>query len=257
MVLSIDLGATNIRIAEVNGDKIKNKKKVETPKTKKQILKTLLKLIESYGNPSAICIGIAGFVKNGKICGTPNMDFNDVNLKKILSSRYKIPVYIDNDANCAGLGELYYGRGKGKKNFVLLTIGTGIGGAIVINGRIYRGSGFAGEPGHMLINGKIFEKIASGKTYNEKMKNSLNEKQSIINEISNNLAVGILNISYILDPEVIILGGGFSNFKGLIKKTEKVFHKSDIIRRKIPVVHAKLKDDTGLVGAALLSKIKK
>ena len=163
MVISIDLGATNIRIAEVSGNRIKNKIKVKTPKTKKEILDLLIKLISEYKDKRAICIGIAGFIKNNKIYGTPNMDFNNIDIKKILENKFKSKVYIDNDANCAGIGELYYGNGKDKKNFVLLTLGTGIGGAIIINNKLYRGSGFAGDPGHILINNIIFEKIASGK----------------------------------------------------------------------------------------------
>lgn len=257
MILSIDFGATNIRIAEVSNGKVKNKKKVKTPKTKKQILSLLFELIDSYKKPDSICIGIAGFIKDGKINETINMDFNNVDLKNILKKKYNLSVYIDNDANCAGLGELNYGHGKNKKNFVLLTLGTGIGGAIVINKKLYHGEGFAGEPGHMLINGKMFEKIASGNAYNELLKKAKNkkDKSNIIANISNNLAIGILNISYILDPEIIILGGGFSEINQLIKQTKKIFHEKDLIKRKIPLIHAKLKDNAGLIGAAQLSKI--
>ena len=253
MVISIDLGATNIRIAEVYGYNVKNKQKVSTPKTKKEILSLLINLIYEYKDKKIICIGIAGFVKDNKIYATPNMDFNNMNIKKLLEKKFDCKVYIDNDANCAGLGELYYGYGRGKKNFVLFTLGTGIGGAIIIENKLYRGTGFAGEPGHMLIKGKMFEKIASGKYYQELL-NKNHNKNKIINEISENLAIGILNVSYILDPEIIILGGGFSELKGLVKKVKEKFNNKDIIKRNIPVIHAKLGDNAGLIGASLLYK---
>ncbi|MEM3113140.1 MAG: ROK family protein [Candidatus Pacearchaeota archaeon] len=254
MVLSIDIGATNIRIAEVKDHKVTNKIKTKTPRTKNEIIKCLIELVNKYDDKKVICIGIAGFVKNAKIYGTPNMDLNGVNIKKILEKRFNSKVYLDNDANCAGLGELYYGHGKNKKNFVLLTLGTGIGGAVIINRNLYRGTGFAGEPGHMIIPEGIFEKISSGKKYQDLIKKYPNKKNKIIDKISKNLAVGILNISYILDPEIIILGGGFSELKDLIEKVRKKFHEMDIIKRKIPVVHAKLGDNAGLIGAALLKR---
>ena len=105
----------------------------------------------------------------------------------------------------------------------------------------------------MLIKGKMFEKIASGKYYQELL-NKNHNKNKIINEISENLAIGILNVSYILDPEIIILGGGFSELKGLVKKVKEKFNNKNIIKRNIPVIHAKLGDNAGLIGASLLYK---
>jgi len=243
MALSIDFGGTNIRIAEVTNGKIKNKRKVKTPKTKNQILDLLFNLIDSYKKPNSICIGIAAFVKNGKIHSTPNIDFNNVDLKNILNKKYKVPIYIDNDANCAGLGELYYGYGRNKKNFVLLTLGTGIGGAIIINNKLYHGKNYAGEPGHMLMGGKMFEK----EYQNYKKIKSYKKIGNLVGKL-------ILNISYILDPEIIIIGGGFANNKQIFPSMKKVFHEKDIIKRKIPIIRAKLKDDAGLIGAAQLPK---
>ena len=125
--LSIDLGASNIRSAIVDSTKIRDKLSVPTPKTRKQILSALFQLIKTYKKPGKICVSIAGFESKGSIKGSRNMDFKKVPLKSILKKKYNLPVFIENDANCAALAELYYGKGKGKKNFVLLTLGTGIG----------------------------------------------------------------------------------------------------------------------------------
>jgi beta-glucoside kinase len=250
MTLSIDLGGSKIRIAQVSGTKIKNKKIISTPSTKSKILSSLFQLIDSYKKPSSINIALAGFIKNQKLYGTPNLSLDKTDLKFILQKKYRCPIKIENDANCAGLAELRYGRGKSKSNFVLLTLGTGIGGAIIINKRLYKGTGFAGEPGHMIINNKQLEKIASG-SYHESKLSSTNHK-SLDKKIAEALSLAILNISYILDPELIILGGGFSSHPGLIQKIKSFFHSKDILKRKIPIVKVKFGDDAGLIGAGLL-----
>ena len=270
MKLSIDFGASNIRIAQVHKTKIINKKQIKTPKTKARIKKALFFLIEQYPH-SSISIGVAAFIKNGITLATPNMDFSNVNLKKLLKERYKVPVYIDNDANCAGLGEKQFGLGKQHKNFVLLTLGTGVGGAIFIDNKLYRGLSFAGEPGHMLIDNKSLEELASAKASivlaKQKGLNvtpleleSLAKKGdkkaiSIYKQIGHDLGKGLLNIAYLLDPEIFILGGGFSKVKFIYKEASKVLHENDLVKRNIPVKHAKLGDNAGLIGAALLSEV--
>ncbi len=269
--LALDIGATKTRIAVISGIKIKDKKVIKTPKTKAEITKALFNLIDSYRGIKKIGIGVAAFTRNGRTYGTPNMDYTGVDIKSILKNRYKIPVFVDNDANCAGLAELYYGAGKGKKNFILLTLGTGIGGAIIINGKIYRGTGFAGEPGHSLVRGKYFEHIASApasvklgqKLLKRKITSEEIEKladkgdkkaKKIYEIIGEYIGESLVNIAMYLDPEIIILGGGFAKVKHIYPSMLKTFKQKDIVPRKIPIVHAKLSDDAGLIGAALLPK---
>ncbi len=276
MTLALDIGASKIRIAEVFKTEVKNKRIIETPKTKSEIKNVIVSLIKDYAKNKkldCICIGIAGLQKNGIIKCSPNMDFDNVNLKKLIEKKFKTKTYVGNDANCAGLSELHYGNGKGKKNFVLLTLGTGIGGAIMINSELYRGEGMAGEPGHMLIESKEFEKIASGsasvRLANEfgfknitsfelellaKQKNK--KAIEVYKEIGRCLGIGILNIIYLLDPEIVILGGGFSKVEFIWPEMIKTIHQKDIAKRNIKVVRAKLGDDAGLIGAALLPQIK-
>ena len=271
MPISIDLGATHIRIANVSGKKITNKKIVDTPKTKAKIKQALINLIKQY-KKDTICICLAAFLKNGKVIGTSNMDLVGVDIKKFLS-RFKSPVFIENDANCAGLAELYYGNGRGHKNFLLLTLGTGIGGAVIIDKKIYKGTSFAGEIGQMILDGELFENIASGrasinqarkagfKNITEKELESLVHKGNkkalkIYKRIGKYLGIGILNASYILDPEIVIIGGGFSKSRHIYSTTRETVHKNDKIKRNIKIVRAKLGDEAGLIGAALLAKQK-
>jgi len=271
MPIAIDLGATHIRIAKVVGSKITNKKIVDTPKTKAKIKQALIDLIKQY-KKDTICICLAAFLKNGKVVGISNMNLLGVDIKKLLS-KFKVPVYVDNDANCAGLAELYYGNGRGHKNFLLLTLGTGIGGSVIIDKKIYRGSSFAGEIGQMILDGELFEKISSGhasivqaekvgfKNITEQELEALVAKRNkkavkIYKRIGKYLGLGILNASYILDPEIVIIGGGFSKSKHIYSITRETVHKNDKIKRNIKIVRAKLRDEAGLIGAALLAKQK-
>jgi glucokinase len=270
MTLAFDIGASKIRVAEISGTKIKNKKVILNPKKKNAIKKTIFSLIESYRKQD-IGIGVASFMKEDLTVCTPNMDFSNVNLKSILK-RYRVPVYVENDANCAALAEKYYGHGKNISDFVLLTLGTGIGGGIIMDNKLYNGSrGTASEPGHMIVEGKHLENICSGPaTLKYAKKQGLNisdtfeledlakrgnkKALAVYNHIGKRLGQGLLNLAYILDPKIIILGGGFANVKFLYKPAIEFLHKEDWANRKIPVKHAKLKDDAGLIGAALLKR---
>ena len=136
MILALDIGGTNIRIALINKTKIKDKIKTSTPLFKKEILKKIIYLISKYKNYQLICVSIAGIEVNGKVEGALNMDFDKVPLSSILKKEFSKSVYVQNDARCAGLAELTFGSGKKFNNFVLLTLGTGIGGAIIINKNI-------------------------------------------------------------------------------------------------------------------------
>ena len=133
MNLALDIGATNIRIALVERTNIKQRIKTFTPKRRQDIINKIIELVQGYNDYSSICISIAGIELKGEIKNALNMDMNDVPLRKILRSRLKRNIYLENDARCAGIAESIYGNGKNTDNYILLTLGTGIGGAIYIN----------------------------------------------------------------------------------------------------------------------------
>src|SRR3989344_4937130 len=163
MILALDIGGSNIRSANVSGTKISNYRKTPTPKRKKEILEEIFKIVESHARPSSIKISTAGFERDGIMQQSLKADINGIPLSKILERKFRVPVYLENDANCAALAEFHYGAGRGKKNFILLTLGTGIGGGAILDGKLYRGRGGAIEPGSMIIDkGIIFEELASG-----------------------------------------------------------------------------------------------
>ncbi len=164
--IGIDLGGTKILIALINrqtGKVVEHvKKKTKKDKGPQNIVKKMLdgieELIETSGvklnEISSIGIGAAGQIdrKNGIIIAAPNLDCYDLNLKKILSEKFNLPVFVGNDVEIAAKGEQKFGAAKGYNDFVCVFVGTGVGSSIVKNGQIIYGStGTAGEIGHIIV----------------------------------------------------------------------------------------------------------
>ena len=166
-VIAIDLGGTNIKVAVIkNEKKILNKATMPTKiyKNKQGLIDGLSQLCRGLIKKSGlkkkdilgIGIGAPGLIdsKRGIIHHLVNIKgFKDVPLRGLIQKKTGIRTFLDNDVNVMTLGELYYGAGKGAKNMICITVGTGVGGGIVIDGRLYRGSTLsAGEIGHMPLN---------------------------------------------------------------------------------------------------------
>ncbi|PIN89981.1 hypothetical protein COU60_02715 [Candidatus Pacearchaeota archaeon CG10_big_fil_rev_8_21_14_0_10_34_76] len=252
MILTLDIGGTHIRIAIISNGKIKDKRQIPTPKKKSEIISSIENLISSYdlSKIENISLGVPGTIKNNKIIGANNTDINGLDFKKILQKKFGLPIFIDNDANCAALGEIHYGHGKKYRNFIMLTLGTGIGGAIIISRKIFRGNSSAGEFCNMLIDKKRFEESVSASTLRKIAKNS--GMKNAYTKIGEKLGIGILNLTYVLDPEIVILGGGISNAKDIYPPIQKIMKEKDILKRNIHVIKAKLGNNAGLIGASLL-----
>ncbi len=164
--IGVDLGGTNIATGVVNEkNEIIGRGKVKTraPRPAEAIFDSIKEAVDmavvnagiNYDEILSIGIGTPGSVNKdtGAIEFSNNLKFHNVPAKKMLEERLKKPVYLENDANAAALGEAVAGCGNGVKNFVAVTLGTGVGSGIIIDGKIYRGSNFCGgEMGHMVIN---------------------------------------------------------------------------------------------------------
>ena len=155
-ILGVDIGGTDIKFGVVEDGNIIKKYKVPTlhKDNSEQLVNYIAsecrKIIDEYG-VLRVGIGVPGDVKDNIVIKSGNLPFENIPLAKMLSERLGICVNIENDAKCAALGEVTFGEGKSFKNLIMLTIGTGIGGCIIANGEIYRGRGYAGELGHMII----------------------------------------------------------------------------------------------------------
>ncbi len=166
LVLATDLGGTNLRTALVNdrGEILAQMRKpTNADKGKEKVFEKLITMLKATASKhktplkkiNGICIGVAGPVdaELGVVLTSPNLnDWVNVPLRDILEEEFKIPVIIENDANAAALGEHWMGAGKGAKSLVCITLGTGIGGGIVLNDKIWHGAtGFGAEIGHTTI----------------------------------------------------------------------------------------------------------
>ncbi len=264
-VVAVDLGGTNLRVALVEGKRILKYVKVTTPKTKGELNEAILETISRVITPGvkAIGVGCPGPLKDGVILNPPNLPWKNFNLKKFLEKKFKKKVVVENDAGCVALAESVYGVKK--KNFIILTLGTGVGGGIIIDGKIYRGRANAGEIGHMIIDDKKdlethwqnYRKVCQKKfgrvlMISELCKSKDKRAKVILEDLTFHLGQGIANIIDIFDPEVVVLMGGAREAgKKFIDLVKKHAYKMAVVKSKTPIVWSKIKHP-GLLGASLL-----
>jgi len=162
MHIGIDLGGTNIAAAFVDKDGVITKRasiSANAAGGPYAVIDGLMRVCEvlladTAEAPSSIGIGVPGTVNDGagEVVFTPNLPFHNINVTQGLKNKYKCPVHLGNDANCAALGETVAGGAKGAQDVAFITLGTGIGGGIILGGRLFTGlSGAASELGHMVI----------------------------------------------------------------------------------------------------------
>ena len=291
--IGVDLGATNIAAAIVdhNGEiarrlSVRTKPERGAPEIADDIAALCLSLIDekklSKDDIAAIGVGIPGVAikETGMAHLCPNLFWHDVPIRDLLKKKLGLPVYIGNDANAAALAELTAGAFRGRQNCVLITLGSGIGGGIILNGKIFTGAhGIAGEIGHMAfdLDGKpcacgnpgCFERYASANALmcaaNQKdaeavidaVKKGISSAAKAFERYVYFLARGIVSIINIYDPEIIALGGGLSNAGEFLLSAVKEKVTENLSFKRMPsaeIVIAALGSDAGVIGAAMLAK---
>lgn len=312
--IGVDLGGTNIATGILDeNNKIIGRGKVKTraPRPAAEIFDSIKESVEmaiadagiSIDDVKSIGIGTPGSVNKatGEIEFSNNLQFNNVPAKEMLEARLKKPVFLENDANCAALGEAVAGCGNGVKDFVAVTLGTGVGSGIIIDGKIIRGSNYCGgEMGHMVINvdgiqcncGRkgCWEKYASatalvsqaveamqnnktsllwktcdgdlnkveGKTIFDALDLGDATAKEVIDRYLYYVSVGIANIINAIQPEIICVGGGISGqgekilrpIRAHITEERYSIHST----KQTIILPAKLGNDAGIIGAALLDE---
>ncbi|MCF7832512.1 MAG: ROK family protein [Candidatus Marinimicrobia bacterium] len=309
--VGIDFGGTGIKVGIIdeNGKIIIKDSFVTDPKKNgdeivKHIAECTQKVMDDSKLPQedimGIGIGSPGLLnpETGQLKVVTNIpNLNGIYLAKGISDHLNKPAFLDNDVNAMSLGEFYYGSGKGKKNVIALTVGTGVGGGIILNGELYRGTTFtAGEIGHMSIardgkycgcgnygcleryvgkdgiierfemykskgietsigkyleDGKVTPKaIAMAATAGDKI------SIEVLKETGEILGHAIASLVNILNPEMIIIGGGISNAGDLLMNPVRMGmlkHAYTIPAEAVEIVRAQLGNDAGLVGSASLA----
>ncbi len=264
-VIGVDLGGTHLRVSLIKGGKIIKYLKKETPKEKDALIAELFNSIFELVDKEVKGIGVAspGPLKEGIIKNPPNLPLRDYNLKKELEKRFKLPVEVANDADCVAIAEAQFGVKK--KDFIILTLGTGIGGGIIINNKLYTGAGYAGEVGQIIIDKNTgFEKLwqkSRGKCkkyFGEKflirdlLKMRNKKAKEFLGETVDILGKGIASLIVVLDPDVVVLAGGVretgNKFLNMIKKKVEDYSR---LPKITPIQWTRLAHP-GTLGASLL-----
>ncbi len=281
--ICIDIGGTNIKYGILNEDGtilFDSSRKTSVYEDGNDILEDIDNIICNLINDyrvEGVCVSTAGVVddESGVIihAGKTIPGYIGTDIKGFIEEKFSLKCEVENDVNSAALGEACAGAGKGYKSIFCMTVGTGIGGAIILNNDIVRGaSKSAGEVGYINVNGKPIQEIASTKILVKNVAKRKNIKPNDINgriifeegkkgdsicseEIDNlvdNLTELISNVVYFLNPEVIILGGGIMEQREFLEPKINNF-----LRGKLPktffestkIEFAKLGNKAGMIGA--------
>jgi glucokinase len=275
VVLGMDIGGSSLKVVLREKEKILKKEVFNLPREKKELFDLIEKIYKNFSQKNKlekVGIGVAGILDKNreKIMRAPNLSFLEgVKITEEIEKRLKRKVFIENDVNCFGLGEKFFGKAKNLNYFIFLALGSGIGGAIFVNGKLILGKeGGAGEIGHIFLDIKNkldLEELASDKFLKRKLKKNTfeaknlaekGEKRAIeaFKELGKNLGFGIVNLIHIFDPEAIILGGGVILARKFFEKEMKETIKKFIISKsyKTKILFSNLGRFGGAIGASFL-----
>jgi glucokinase len=298
--IGIDIGGTKVAVARVTDGETQAETRTET-RAEGPLTPEIFAAIREVWTAEvhAVGAGVAGLVDaaSGSFVWGPHVAGTAIPIKEMLESELGVPAIVDNDANMAAWGELRAGAGRGYRDMLLVTVGTGIGGAIVVDGEIYRGLGFAGEWGHMLFEpgglpcdcGKrgCWETVASGPALARiardhiarnpqgslavRLRGSVIDAEAVtraadegdeparglIAQIGGAFGLGLCSLIAILDPEIIVVGGGLGSVgESLLGPARRVAAEAlhgGSHRRLPPIVVAELGGRSNAVGAAFMA----
>jgi len=282
MLAGIDLGGTQVRVALARSDG----RLTDSIKTKTALLPTAQSMVDwaageidrHRGREKVRSITIAApgpiDMKRGVLVNPPNLPWQNVPLAAMMSRATGARVMLANDADMAGLGEFHHGAGRGTRNMVYVTWSTGVGGGLIIDGKLHRGAhGTAGEIGHMIIdpNGPLdtcgqrgcLEAFVSGKALARDTGHPASEvfaqaargdgsARMVIERAARYMGMALINLTNALDPEMFVMGGGVTRSWALVQPTMiETLHSSPFIKpaRRPQLRRARLGDRAGQVGA--------
>ena len=288
-VIGVDLGGTKIATGSIDADgTLHRRHEVPTPtESQEALLEGIVGAIEPLADESigAIGFGIPSVIdrKTGRVLGSTNIPLQDVALADVIEERFGVPVQVENDGNLAALAEWKLGAGRGVDDLVVLTLGTGVGGGLVLGGALYRG---IAELGHVVVvadgppcqgncNGRgHLESVASGNAADraaEKLWGEGANAELLVGRaeegdpdalealagIGHLLGAAIGSFVNTFAPELVVVGGGFgiAAFEFLVPSALEIARRETVEPDVLPVkiVIAELGSDAGLIGAGLLA----
>lgn len=290
-LIGVDVGGTKIAVAALDGTTLLEPMLEPTDTTSAEALvDQLVDAVRAAGEAAAVGVAIPSVVDwaSGRIRYSVNIPLHDVPLREVLRERLGIPVFVDNDATCAALAEAYDDDGALiARHLVMFTVGTGVGGGIVIGGRVYRGAtGAAAEIGHTLIGADLrrapfahtddfpqpgtLESLASGSALNELAHAHGVEPGRVLDAardgnagalaaielLGRRLGIGIANAINTFDPDLIVVGGGVSAAGELLlapAREEADRYRLTGVGTRTKIRRARYGPLAGVRGAALLA----
>ncbi|HJV19867.1 MAG TPA: ROK family protein [Sediminibacterium sp.] len=273
-VLGIDMGATNIRAGVVADGKIAACHSIEVNRqgTDMDVVEQIFGMAKELQmfKYKAIGVGVPSVVdeKRGIVYDVQNLPaWKEVHLKQLLEEEFCVPAFINNDANCFALGEKYFGKGIGYEHIVGVTVGSGMGAGLILNGRLYSGSNCgAGEVGMLSYRDGVMEYYSSGQFFQRmhglKGKNVfdlalLGDAMALkmFDEFGTHMAKAIENIIYAYDPEIIIIGGSLKNAypfyqASMFRALESFPYRQSVQKLKIEISDT---ENIAVLGAAALA----
>jgi len=305
-VIGVDIGGTKMAAARVSsGGSLAGDihAVASSGQSEEGLVDALLGLLNAEirrnGPPQAVGLGCAGTVhrKSGVVVVSPNLPLRGTSLVSLVEDALDLPTFLDNDANVAALAEARVGAGIGAQHMLMVTLGTGVGGGLVLDGEVYRGaSGAAGEVGHMVVKAGgeecrcgskgCLEAYASGTALERIAGNLVREGEDgpmaallqrgeldglsvgrlakegdpgalrAVREVGWWLGVGLAGMANLLEPEIIVIGGGLVELGDiLLDPAREVVQEEALspVREGVDVRCARLGADAGILGAGLMA----
>jgi glucokinase len=293
-VLGIDVGGTKIEVAAVSDARAIEPLEVPTELSSAEELldgieELARRVIDAQGPPVAIGVGVPSQIDfaTGTVISSVNIPLEGVPLRDELSARFGVPVYVDNDANCAALAEAQLVDDGPARNLVMLTLGTGVGGGVVIDGSVFRGAtGLGAELGHVVVNahgpecpgkcpnrgcleaycsGTALERAATSRTGRPLRGRAVVELARegdevagrLLDELGTWLGVGIASFVNVFEPQYVVIGGGLSRAADLFLDTAVAEASARALPagfERVTISLAKGGADAGVIGAGLLAQ---
>ena len=290
-ILVMDVGGTAIKSAMIDDADVLSEIRVsESAKNAEERISKAARIALEYKGYDAVGIASTGQInsKNGKLLFQYDKRYEPEHgafpMGEFLNNAIGRPTFVLNDCNAAALGEGYFGAGRGRENFLLLTYGTGVGGAIIEGGKLYEGElGIAAEMGHMVThaggercacgNRGCYERYASTTALVRKAKKidpEIENARDVFNLLDSNVSLkravkswereiiaGLHTLTYVFNPSTIILGGGVMEQESVIREVRENFKRAVLPTfEKVDILPAELGNKAGMYGAAAYARMR-
>ena len=287
--LGIDIGGTAIKAGLYRDHQLESLPPVPTPRQPDEIVQAVIDLAVAHPDVDAVGVAVAAFLDSTRrrVALSPNIDWVDRPLADELESALGRPIALENDANAAGYAEYARGAGAHAPSMVMITLGTGVGGAVLVDGQLLTGPrGMAAEIGHIIVEPdgarcgcgqrgcvetvssgtammrevarKLGREVADAAMLERELNDNASLRDEVIARVARGLVLTLANLQAVLDPEVVVIGGGVAERLGPSLFAAIEHARSEVLEGRRSTAFpdmrpATLGNTAGVIGAALLA----